>query len=447
MSVWFAEHAWVDGAIVSAVAITVHDGVIAAVEPGGPPAGATRLDGIVLPGLVNAHSHAFHRALRGRTHVAGGDFWAWRDEMYRIAGSIDPGTLGRLATAVYAEMALAGITCVGEFHYLHHSGGGVPYTDPNLTGRVLVDAARTAGIRITLLDTAYLRGGLVDGSLDPVQRRFADADIDGWAGRVEALTASSPGDHALVGVAAHSVRALSPEEIAVVADMARRLDAPLHFHLSEQPDENAECLEVHRRTPAEVMADAGALGPTSTAVHATHVAGEDVALLGGSGTAVCMCPSTERDLGDGVGPAARLAHAGCPLALGTDAHSVIDLFEEARGVELDERLVTGRRGIHDPAALLTAATEGGSAALGWAGGAIRPGLHADFIAVSPDSVRLAGWRPENGVAGLVFAATAADVTDVVVGGIRVVEDGVHQGIEDVAGLLGATVAAATRMAT
>ncbi len=447
MSVWFAEQAWVDGAIVSGVAITVDDGVISAVEPGEPAAGATRLDGVVLPGLVNAHSHAFHRALRGRTHVAGGDFWAWRDEMYRIAASIDPGTLGRLASAVYAEMALAGITCVGEFHYLHHSEGGVPYTDPNLTGRVLIDAARTAGIRITLLDAAYLRGGLAGASLHPVQRRFADADIDAWAGRVEALAASPPGDHARVGVAAHSVRALTPEEIAAVAEVARRHGAPLHFHLSEQPEENAACLEVHGRTPTRVMADAGALGPASTAVHATHVAGEDVALLGESGTGVCMCPSTERDLGDGIGPAAGLVHAGCPLSLGTDAHSVVDLFEEARGVELDERLVSGRRGIHDPAALLTAATEGGATALGWAGGAIRPELRADFIAVSPDSVRLAGWRPEDGVAGLVFAAAADDVTDVIVGGDRVVAGGVHQGIDDVAGLLDATVAAATRMAT
>ncbi len=239
---------------------------------------------------------------------------------------------------------------------------------------------------------------------------------------------------ARVGVAAHSVRALRPQEIEVVAATARRLGAPLHFHLSEQPAENEACVARFGRTPAQVMADAGALGDSATAVHATHLSEEDIVLLGGSGTTVCMCPTTERELGDGIGPAVEVAMAGSPLAVGSDSNAMIDLFEEARAVELDDRLRLGRRDLHHPASLLAAATVGGARSLGMSGWGLRPGAPADFVAVDVDNVRLVGWRVDYGVAPLVFAAQAGDVTDVVVGGSHVVRGSAHRDIDAIAEL-------------
>jgi formiminoglutamate deiminase len=247
-----------------------------------------------------------------------------------------------------------------------------------------------------------------------------------------------------VAAGIHSVRAVDEPSMATVAAWAAGRDAPLHLHLSEQPAENQACLAATGRTPAALAASAGVLGPRTTTVHATHLTGEDVTRLGATGTAVCLCPTTERDLADGIGPAAALATAGSPLCLGSDSHAVVDLFEEARAVELDERLAGGRRGIHRPDDLLAAATSAGMAALGWAAGRIAPGQLADLVTVGLDSVRLAGTRPADAADQLVFAATAADVTSVVASGRQLVQDGRHLLVDDVPAALDRAITALER---
>jgi formiminoglutamate deiminase len=438
-SLW-CELAWLGGEGAEAgVAIEVEGERIDSVATGvpGPPPDATRLDGLTIPGLANAHSHAFQRALRGHTHDGRGSFWTWRERMYAVAAALDPDRYRALARATFGEMALAGITAVGEFHYLHHDPGGVPYTDPNAMGHVVLEAAAEAGIRITLLDACYLNGG-IGQKLDEVQRRFSDGDAAAWAERAGALR---DGPTVRVGAAIHSVRAVEPEQAAVVAEWAAERSSPLHAHVSEQPAENEACIEAYGGTPTAVLDRAGALSDHFTAVHATHLADPDFELLGSTGSRCCLCPTTERDLGDGVAPARRLADAGATLALGTDSHAAIDMFEEARAVEVDERLTTGTRGVHSAAELLRAATVDGHASLGWAeAGRIAPGALADLVTVGLDSVRLAGSEPDDAIESLVFAAAPSDVRHVIVGGRFVVRDGSHVAL-DVPAELRAAIAA------
>ena len=408
MTAYWCELAWVDGAAVPSVRVEVDQDVIAAVAPGSRERDDVALGGLVLPGLANAHSHAFHRALRGRTHAGGGTFWTWREAMYGLAAALDPDSYRELARAVFAEMVLAGYTVVGEFHYLHHGPGGARYDDPNAMGQALVEAASDAGIRLTLLDACYLQGGLDGRPLEGPQLRFGDGDVDGWAVRIMRLT-----DQPLVrhGVAAHSVRAVPRAALPVIARHPVR-----HVHLSEQPAENAECLARYARSPTRLLDEAGFLGPGCCAVHATHLSGDDLARL--AATPVCMCPTTERDLADGIGPARALRG---PISLGSDQHAVIDPFEEARGLEMDQRLASLERGRFSPAELVDAATRNGYQALGWDGGVLRPGAVADLVAVRTDSPRTAGATPGQ----LLLAAGAPDVTDVVVGGREVVRGGEH----------------------
>ncbi|KDN85017.1 formimidoylglutamate deiminase [Kitasatospora cheerisanensis] len=442
---YWAEHAWLphaDGhAVEREVLIAVGPGGrIAKVTPGsGPcPAGAVRLAGLALPGQANAHSHAFHRALRGTVQTGSGTFWTWRDTMYRVASALDPDSYLALATAVYAEMALAGISAVGEFHYLHHAPGGVRYDDPNAMGEALIEAAQRAGIRITLLDTCYLSSGFGAEPTDH-QLRFSDGDADAWADRAARLVGA---EHARIGAAVHSVRAVPAGQLGAVAHFAAMRKAPLHVHLSEQTAENDACLAAHGVTPTRLLADHGVLGPRTSAVHATHLTDEDIRLLSDSTTAICMCPTTERDLADGIGPARRLAAAGCPITLGSDSHAVIDPFEEARALELDERLRTRTRGHWTANALLRAGTEDGHASLGWPeAGRLEAGALADFCVLALDTVRTAGPPPELGAETAVFAAGAADVRHLIVGGRHVVKDGAHQLVPDVAGELAAAIGA------
>jgi formiminoglutamate deiminase len=366
--------------------------------------------------------------------------------MYEVAERLDPGSYLALARAVYAEMALAGITCVGEFHYLHHGPGGTPYADPNEMGRALIEAAAGAGLRITLIDACYLSGGLAPGSPEPlsgVQRRFGDGTGERWASRVDALGADEHGvlaAHARAGVAIHSVRAVPPGQMRPVIAWSHAHGAPLHAHLSEQPAENQACLDVAGVTPAGLMERAGALGPRSTMVHATHLADADIGLLGESRTVVCLCPTTEADLGDGIGPAWELASAGCPLSLCSDRHAVIDVLEEARRVELDQRLASGQRGCFRAEELAGAATAAGHSCLGWPeAGQLTPGALADLVTLLLESPRLAGLRPATALESAVFAGTAADVRDVVIGGKDVVADGRHLLVDDVPGALTAAI--------
>jgi formiminoglutamate deiminase len=413
------------GVVVRDVLFEVAEGRFTAVRPGmpTPPADAERLPGLTLPGLANVHSHAFHRALRGRTQHGLGSFWTWREQMYAVAGRLDPDSYYALARAVYAEMVLAGITCVGEFHYLHHGPDGRPYADRNAMGTALTAAARDAGLRITLLDTLYLASTVDGAPLEGVPRRFGDGDVDGWSERTEALRAEP---HSRIGAALHSVRAVPAGQLAAFAERVE--GRPTHVHLSEQRAENEACRAAHGLTPTALLADRGLLGGWVTAVHATHLTDLDRTELGDSETGVCFCPTTERDLADGIGPARALVDAGSPLSLGTDSHAVIDLFEEARAVELDERLHTERRGHFTPAELLTAATATGHAALGWSdAGRLEAGARADLVSVALDSPRTAGCPPE----AIVYAATAADVRQVIVDGQAVVRDGHHERIPDV----------------
>ncbi|WP_327168208.1 formimidoylglutamate deiminase [Streptomyces subrutilus] len=438
---YWLEHAWLGTHVEPGVALDVTaDGRIGALrtEVPAPPPGAEVLRGLTLPGLANAHSHAFHRALRSTVQVGSGTFWTWRDFMYKAAQNLTPDSYFALARAVYAEMALAGITNVGEFHYVHHAPGGAPYADPNAMGEALIEAAAAAGIRITLLDTAYLSAGFGQAP-DPHQLRFSDGTANAWAERASALR---PRAHALIGAAIHSVRAVPADQLATVADWARERRAPLHVHLSEQTAENEACLAAHGRTPTRLLADHGVLGPDTTGVHNTHLTAEDITLLGASATGTCMCPTTERDLADGTGPAPRLQREGSPLSLGSDSHAVIDLFEEARALELNERLRSRTRGHWTANALLTAATEDGHAALGRTdAGRLEPGALADFTTIALDSVRTAGPPTRFGAETAVFAATAADVRHTVVGGRHVVRDGAHTLVPDVPSALSESIAA------
>ena len=436
------EYAWLGGESASRdVRIGVVDGIVTSLEVGVPgERGDERVAGVVIPGLVNAHSHAFHRALRGRTHGGSGDFWQWRNPMYALANRLTPDSYRELATAVFAEMALAGITGVGEFHYVHHQPDGTPYADPNVMGHAMVDAARGAGIRIALLDAAYLHAAIEKSELLPEQRRFSDCSIDRWLDRVDAL--GEGGDGWTVGLAPHSVRAVHPDELASI--VGSRFGRVVHLHVSEQPAENAACIAATGMTPTEVLADVGLLGTHLTAVHATHMTDRDVSLLGGAHAHVCMCPTTERDLADGIGPAHAMASAGATLCLGSDSHAVIDLFEEARAVEHNERLITGTRGIHRPASLLAAATSGGASSLGWQSltpEGVAVGKPADLVAIGLDSVRMAGFEAGAAAAHIVHAAAPADVRNVWVAGARVVRDGTHTSIDDVAGALRSSIEA------
>jgi formiminoglutamate deiminase len=451
---WLADLAWLPGQGARRDVLIEADGdrftsVTPGVTPAAQaPAGTTRLRGLTLPGFANAHSHAFHRALRSTTQADRGTFWTWRERMYDVAARLDPDSYHRLARAVFAEMALAGVSCVGEFHYLHHQPGGHPYADPNAMGRALIQAAAEAGLRITLLDACYLAGGLTEDGPLPLagtQLRFGDGDAKRWAARVTDLGCDPHGmisPHAQVGAAIHSVRAVPRGQMHPVVAWAHRFGAPLHAHMSEQRAENEACRAAYGMSPARLLYEQDVLGPRTTVVHATHVDDDDLALLAGCQTFACLCPTTERDLGDGLAPAQALAAAGCPLTLGSDSQAVVDLLEEARGVEYAERLARRARGHFTAEALLRAATTAGHASLGWPdAGEIAPGAWADLVTVSLDSVRTAGAAEGLALEAAVFAATAADVTNVVISGRDVVRDGTHLLVPDVPGELSRSIRA------
>ena len=430
MSSVHAQYAWLGGeSCAENVQITFSNGLISAIKTDvASDASDSRVTGVVMPGFVNAHSHAFHRALRGRTHSGLGDFWAWRTLMYQVANRLTPENYLALATAVFSEMALAGITHVGEFHYVHHQQNGKRYNDPNEMGKAIIEAAKRAGIRITLLDVAYLYGGLNGEALRDEQQRYTDISIENWLARVDAL-GNGNAEHT-IGLAPHSVRAVNEIELAKIAE--HRQDRVVHIHVSEQTAENDACRKATGRTPTQVLNDAGLLGSFATAVHATHLTAEDVSYLGKSKTTACFCPTTERDLADGIGPSEQLTSAGSPLALGTDSHAVIDMFEEARAVEMHQRLVTNKRGVHQSSELLNAATINGAHCLGQKNYGLVVGARADFIAVSTESVRLASFDAKNGAAHLVHSATSADVSDVWVNGEQIVADREHRKVVNIA---------------
>ncbi|WP_256794961.1 formimidoylglutamate deiminase [Terrabacter sp. Ter38] len=423
MTAFWCESAWLTGGFARRVRFVTHDGLFKEVlVDADPEPDDVRLAGVTLPGMANAHSHAFHRALRGRVNGGGGNFWSWREQMYAAAEQLNPDTYFALARAVFAEMVQAGITVVGEFHYVHHRPGGHPYRDPNAMGLAVRQAADEAGIRLTLLDTCYLEGGLNGGGhveLHPGQRRFSDGTVEAWASRMSERRPET--DRVRLGAAIHSVRAVRREDLPRVVEAAG--DLPLHVHLSEQHGENLACQMFYGASPTQLLDEAGALGAHSTAVHATHLEDRDIDLLGGTGTGACFCPTTERDLADGIGPARALHDAGSPLSLGSDQHVVIDPFEELRGLEMHERLVTNERDRFSANDLLLAASFNGYRSLGWSdGGHLSKGALADFVTVRTDTVNTAGAAQDQ----IIYACVASDVSTVVVGGDVVVSDGHHR---------------------
>ena len=448
---YWCESAWVDGAVARGVLLSADDtGTLTAVETGidTAPSDAEAVHGFILPGGVNAHSHAFHRMLRGRTHGDGGTFWTWREVMYSVAAKLDPETYETVARAVFAEMLAGGYTSVGEFHYVHHAQNGTPYGAERPGGdanddaeprahameRALARAAASAGIRIRLLDTCYLTGA-IDAELSPEQARFGDGTIDGYMDRHAGLTeafaeefpVNAPGESFVhVGAAIHSIRAVPAANLPRFAE----LSGPVHVHLSEQPAENDASQAAYGASPTEVLARSGVVDDRLSAVHATHLSAEDIAILGGSRSTIVMCPCTEADLADGIGPARELADAGAVISLGSDQHVVLDALRETQGLEAGERLRSGQRGRFSPTELITALTEGGARSLDLPVGALEVGKACDFVALRTDSMRTMGSLDEQ----IILTASASDVSLTVSGGQVRVRDGVHAELGDISEL-------------
>ena len=379
---------------------------------------------VLLPGMVNAHSHAFQRSIRGATHRRGeadpSSFWSWREAMYRAAARMTPEDVFTVSRQCFAEMLRAGVTCVGEFHYLHHTPGGAPYDDPNELSRQVLRAAADVGLRIVLLAVFYARAGEGRPPL-PEQRRFCDASLDAFLARIDVLRAEG---HA-IGLAPHSVRAVPLAALRELAAHARAHDLPLHAHVSEQPRENDECRAEHGLTPTEVFAAAGCFDRPRrfTAVHAIHLTDRDHDLLADQN--VCACPTTEADLGDGIVPARRHRDRGTNLALGSDSNAVIDLVQEARLLEMHERLrdqarlcLAGPDGAVGRT-LLDIATVGGARALGRPElGRLVPGAPFDACTADLDHPHLAHLPEEQVLDALMLSGTAAAIDRVFVAGVR-----------------------------
>ncbi len=442
---YWAEHAWLPDGRVAPVVLETADGRLTASARGHPPAARRRRPArLHLPGLANSHSHAFHRALRGRVQVGSGTFWTWRDTMYQAAARLTPDTYHALARAVYAEMALAGITSVGEFHYLHHAPGGYALRRPQRHGRGADRRRRRGGHphhppRHRLPPRRAHRRRLPPAGRPPALR-FGDGTADGWYERWSAL---KPREHARIGAALHSVRAFSDEDgYAVFADRTDGL--PVHIHLSEQPAENEACRAVHGRTPARLLHDAGFWRATTTAVHATHltVRGHRRPRRRGRRRVTCARrPSGTSPTASARPP--RSSGRAAPCRSAPTATRSSTCWSEARAMELDERLRTRTRGHWTAAALLRAATADGQAALGY--GTMR-------AAWSPASAR----RLHDGRAGHRQDGRAATPSGSRDGGIRRVRgrgaahgrggpprrtDGAHALVPDVARALAESIAA------
>lgn len=475
MKTLWCEQAWLEpGAIAAGVRVECDDcGTVRRVARAAEPApGDVRLDGVVFPAAANAHSHAFHRVLRGRTHAGTGTFWTWRNAMYQAAATLTPELYEELATAVYTEMVCAGWASVAEFHYLHHRPDGTPYGAPYDDGPhampqpgtasapvpyptrddgphamelALARAAVTAGIRLTLLDTCYLSSGFGAPVL-PEQTRFTDGTAEAWLTRWQSLretiAESFPASQVSVGAALHSVRAVDEPALAFIGANLPP-DVPLHIHLSEQPAENRDCLEATGTTPTGLLARHNLLSERLTVVHATHLTPQDIDLLGKARVTVAMCPTTEADLADGIGPARALQDAGAVVALGTDQHAVVDPWLEMRALEHGERLAGGRRGRFSPDDLVRAAAAGGSRAQGRVPAGLVAGQVCDLVALDQASPRTAGSSPLQ----LPMTATAQDVTAVVVGGELLVRNGRHIRLGEPGPLLAAAIARVDEAAT
>ncbi len=395
----------------------------------------------LLPGLVNAHSHAFQRVIRGRTerrsqHTSD-SFWTWREQMYGAANRLSPEDIYVASRMAFLEMALAGITAAGEFHYLHHAPDGSRYDDPNLLDREVIRAARDVGVRIALLRVAYARAGY-QTEPNPQQIRFIESSPDEYLSHLEKLLAVPELNNtqdAWVGVAPHSVRAVPLEYLKTVVEFANARGLPVHMHVAEQTAEVAACIEEYRRSPVALLDTEGLLSERFTAVHAIHVTPKAIGALARARANVCACPTTERNLGDGVVPVDGYFNAGVAVSLGTDSQTQIDLLEDARELEYHLRLQHTARNVlapendtHESALarrLFACATTSGATSIGFDGGTLEPGAPADFFTVDLDDPSIAGSSSENLLANIVFSLSRTAIKDVVVGGKRIVADGHH----------------------
>ena len=434
-TLYLPDAVYVRGALEFGVGLAVSDEGYVLAEPG-PAARLVPLPGrVLLPGLVNAHSHAFQRVLRGRTeYLAVGhqrdDFWTWREAMYAAAAALGPEDVYLVSRQAFLEMALAGITTVGEFHYLHHGPDGAPYADRHELALQVIRAANDVGLRLVLLRSAYARSGF--GLVaDPRQRRFIDVDVERALEQTSELRSRAKG-LCTVGLAPHSVRAVPRRWLEVIAD--RWTGGPLHFHVAEQPAEVRACIEEHGLSPVALLDEVGLLKPGTTLVHAIHVEPTDIERLGRARVSACACPSTERNLGDGVVPADALARAGASLCLGSDSQAQIDLLDEARQLEGHLRLLRLRRNVLAPEAsepsalgqrLLEVATSGGARSLGVPVGSIEPGRPADFFTVDRNHPSLLGLPDAALIAGVVFGGTPGAIREVVVQGTLIIQGGRH----------------------
>lgn len=401
----------------------------------------------LLPGLANAHSHTFQRLFRGRAEgrIAGGDtFWTWREQMYRAASFVSPEQLYDVARATFLEMAQAGITAVGEFHYLHRDPEGRAYDDPNLLSHQVIAAAQSVGLRICLLRTAYFRAGF-ERAPHPGQRRFYET-LPQYLRNLEELQAKYIGvENVTVGAAPHSIRAVPLEQMKEIAGAAHALwTMPLHLHISEQTGENAACETEYGTTPVTLLAANGILSPKTTLIHAIHLAEAEFASVVQSGSTICSCPTTERNLGDGIFPAEIAARLGIPVAFGTDSQAQVDILEDARQHEYHLRLRDQQRGILDASArenwatkepieslLLRSASANGYAALGLPGGNLAPGDPADFFTVDLNDLSILGVDAASLAAQAVFSLAKSAVRDVAVQGKLILENGRHSGAGEI----------------
>ena len=451
---WLPDLLYTDGRFESGVAILCdRDGRIVSLTREAEVTGRiVRLEGrAALPGLVNAHSHAFQRVIRGRTERRTSEhdsFWTWREMMYSAAARLTPEDIYDSARMAFMEMALGGITTVGEFHYIHRAPDGSLYDDPNLTAKIVIKAARDAGLRIALLSVAYARSGFRT-TLDERQKRFIEAEPDRYLRNVEKLKAELSREDskgAWIGIAPHSVRAVPLDYLREIINYSKKAtqnskiktqnsSTPVHMHVAEQPAEVRACLEEYGRTPVQLLYGEGLLASNFTAVHAVHVTPEEARLLARAGANCCACPSTERNLGDGVVPADLFFREGLPLSLGTDSQAQIDLLEDARELEYHLRLWKLERAVLAPednqpsslaARLFDCATSNGAQSLGSPGGSLERGRTADFFTVDLNDPSIAGSSADDLLSNIVFGLARTAVRDVFVGGRQIVSGGRHE---------------------
>jgi formimidoylglutamate deiminase len=448
---WQPKLVYVNGSFKADAALVCdHSARILNLVPAGEAQNANLLKNrALLPGLINAHSHAFQRVIRGRTEYRTANekdsFWTWREMMYSAALRLTPEDVYDSSRMAFLEMALSGITSVGEFHYLHHAPDGSAYDDPNLLAKEVVRAANDVGLRIALLRVAYARSGH-DTEINPQQVRFIENDPAAYLKNLEQL-GKDLGEidvaqrMAWTGVAPHSVRAVPLDYLKEVIGVANRKQLPVHMHVAEQPAEVSACIAEYGRSPVALLATEGLLGERFTGVHVIHVTPKAIRMLAEARAMVCACPTTERNLGDGIVPVDRFFSQGVRVSLGTDSHAEIDLLEDARELEYHLRLQKTERVVlastEDKgqsalaARLFDCATINGAVSINAPGGSLEPGRPADFFTVDLDDPSIAGASSDDLLSAIVFSLSKTAIRDVVVGGKRIVEDGRHAQQEDI----------------